>query len=73
MTDGEFAGQLAQHVFGKDFGDQAHALDIAEVVAVGGSDAGGLLPPVLQGVEAQIDLAGSFRVAIDGHDTAFFS
>ena len=72
MADGEVAGQLAQHVFGEDFGDQAHALDIAQVIAVGGGDAGGFLAAMLEGVEAEIDLAGGFRVAVDGHYAAFF-
>jgi hypothetical protein len=47
--------------------------DIAQVVAVGGSDAGGFLPAMLQRVKAEIDLAGGFRVAVNGHDAAFFA
>ena len=40
VADGHVAGQLGEHVVGEDFRDQAHALDVGEVLAVGGGDAG---------------------------------
>ena len=41
--------------------------------AVGGSDAGRLLPTMLEGVEAEIGLAGSFRMAVNGDYAALFA
>ena len=57
VADGHAAGELGEDVVGKDLRDQAHALDVGEVLAVGGGDAGRFLAAVLQGVEAEIGLA----------------
>ena len=40
VADGHGAGELGEDVVGEDFRDQAHALDVGEVLAVGGGDAG---------------------------------
>jgi hypothetical protein len=42
------------------------------MLAVGGGDAGGLLAPMLKGVEAEIGLARGFGMAVDGDYAAFF-
>ena len=73
VADGHRAGELGQHVVGEDFRDQAHALDVGQMLAVGGGDAGRLLAAMLQGVEAEIGLAGGVGVAVDGDDAAFFA
>ena len=53
--------------------DEAHAFDVGEMGAVGGGDAGGFLTAMLEGVEAEIDLAGGVGVAVDGYyATVFF-
>ena len=73
MADGHFAGELGEDVFGEDFGDEAHAFDVGKMVAVGGGYTGGFLTSMLKGVEAKVDLAGCFRVAVYGHYAAFFA
>ena len=72
VADGHVAGQLGQHVVGKDLRDQAHALDVGQMLAVGGGDAGRLLPAMLQRVEAEIGLARGVGMAVDGDDAALF-
>jgi hypothetical protein len=42
------------------------------MLAVGGGDAGRLLAAMLEGVEAEIGLAGGFRVAMNGDNAALF-
>ncbi len=73
VADGHGAGELGQHVVGEDFRDQAHALDVGQMQAVGGGDAGRLLAAMLQGVEAEIGLAGGVGMAVDGDYAAFFA
>ena len=73
VADGHVAGELGEHVVGEDFRDQAHALDVGEMLAVGGGDAGRFLAAMLQGVEAEIGLAGGVGMAVDGDDAAFFA
>ena len=73
VADGHVAGKLGEDVVGEDFRDQAHALDVGEVLAVGGGDAGGLLPAMLESVEAEIGLAGGVGMAVDGDYAAFFA
>ena len=73
VADGHGAGELGEHVVGKDFRDQAHAFDVGEALAVGGGDAGRFLAAMLQGVEAEVGLAGGVGVAVDGDDAAFFA
>ena len=72
VADGHVAGELGEHVVGEDFRDQAHALDVGEVLAVGGGDAGRFLAAMLQGVEAEIGLARGVGMAVDGDYAAFF-
>ena len=67
------AGELGEDGVGEDFGDEAHALEVGDAVAVRGGDAGGLLAAVLEGVEAPVGEAGGVGVVVDGHDAAFFA
>jgi len=66
------AGKLGQHVLGKDFAHQAHALDVCQALAVRGSDSCGLLAAVLQCVKPKICLARRIGVPMDGYYAAFF-
>ena len=72
VADGHVAGKLGKDVVGEDLRDQAHALDVGEVLAVGSGDAGRLLAAMLEGVEAEIGLARGVGMAVDGDDAAFF-
>jgi hypothetical protein len=73
VADGHLAGQLGENVVGEDLRDQAHALDVGQMLAVGGGDAGRLLAAMLQGVEAEIGLAGGVGMAVDGDYAALFA
>jgi hypothetical protein len=53
--------------------DQAHAFDVGEMMAVGSGDAGRFLAAMLEGVEAEVNLAGGVGVAMDGNHAALFS
>jgi hypothetical protein len=72
VADGHGAGELGEHVVGEDLRNQAHAFDVGEVLAVGGSDAGRLLSAMLQGVEAEIGFSGGVGVVVNGDYAAFF-
>ena len=72
VSDGETAGEAGEDVGGKDVGDEAHGLVAVNVAAVGGSDAGGFLSAMLQGVEAEIGELGGFGMVVDRHHAAFF-
>ena len=72
VADGHVAIELGEHVVSKDVGDEAHTLDVLQVGSVGYGDAGRLLPAVLQGVQAHVDLTGRLGMTTDGDDSAFF-
>ncbi len=72
VADGHVALEPREDLVGENFRHQAHALDVREMRAVGGGDAGGFLPPMLQGVKAEVDLAGGIRVVVDGDYAAVF-
>ncbi len=72
VADGHVAGELGEHIVGEDFRDQAHALDVGQMLAVGGGDAGRFLAAMLEGVEGEIGFARGVRMAVDGDDAAFF-
>ncbi len=46
---------------------------LARWLAVGGGDAGRLLAAMLEGVEAEIGLAGGVGMAVNGDYAAFFA
>ena len=68
MADGGAALQPREHVGVEDVGDQPHVAVDVERLAVGGDDAGGLLPAVLEGVEAQVGEVGGLFGLADGPD-----
>ena len=72
MADGHVAGKLGQHVVREYLRNQAHAFDVGETMAVSGGDSGRLLAAVLEGVKAEIGLAGGVGMAVDGDYAAFF-
>ncbi len=73
MADGHIALELGEDIVCEDVGNQAHALDVGEIPAVGGGDSGGLLSAMLEGVEAEIDLPSCVGVAVDGYYSALFA
>ena len=52
--------------------DQAHALDVGQVLAVGGGDACRFLSAMLQRVEPKIGLARGIRMPMNGNHAALF-
>ena len=72
VADGHGAGKLGKYVVGENLRHQAHALDVREMLPICGRDAGRLLAAMLQGVKAEISLACSVMVAVNGDHAAFF-
>ncbi len=68
VADGGAARQPPEHVGVEDVGHQPHVAVDVERLAVGGDDAGGLLPAVLEGVEAQVGEVGGLFGLADGPD-----
>ena len=73
VADAQLARQLAQHVFGKDLRDQAHAFDVRKMMPIGRGNAGRFLPAMLQSIKPKIDLPRRVRVAVNSHDAALFA
>jgi hypothetical protein len=72
VANGHGAGQLASTSSVKISADQAHALDVGQMLAVRRGNAGRLLPAMLQCVEPKINLTRGMRMPVDGNDTALF-
>src|SRR5579875_703673 len=71
VTDGDVAAETTEVVLGERGVDEPHAGMDADVVAVGGGDAGALLTAVLEGEEAEEADAGDvFAGCIDAEDSA---
>ena len=49
MADGNVPGELAEGILSKYLGDKPHLGVYLNILAIGGGDAGALLPPVLEG------------------------
>ena len=73
VTDGHMSGKLGEYIVRKDFGDQAHAFDVSQMLAVSCGDTGRFLATMLQGIETEIGFAGSIRMAVDGNYAALFA
>ena len=73
VADGHGAGQLLQHVVGKDLRDQTHALDVGKVLAVGRGNAGRLLSAMLQARRGRDRPARCIGMAVNGDDAALFA
>src|SRR5439155_24029851 len=65
FADGGGARERSQRPFGDGLGEVAPAFVSDEPLAVGRSDAGALLPAVLEGVEAEVGELCGFRMAVD--------
>src|SRR5207237_4175769 len=65
VPDRSAAGQTAERLLSEDIRDEAHGLVQMDGGAVPGCDAGGFLPAVLQGMDAQIREIGRLRVSED--------
>ncbi len=70
VADGEVAGQRTERLLAECVGDLAHRARDAQLVAVGRGNAGALLAPVLQRVQAEIREVGRLRMAENAEDTA---
>ena len=71
MPDGRPARQARKPGFAEDVGDVAHLPLDMDLAVVEGGDPGRLLPPVLEGVKAEIrEVCGVVRIA-DSEDAAF--
>ena len=71
VADGGMPGQRGESVGREDVGDIPHVLGDDDAMAVGGGDAGALLPAMLHGVEAEVRQVGGFGVAREAEDRAF--
>ena len=60
MAYGDVTAQRGQHRFAEHLGDEAHVLEHHDPGAVADRDAGRLLPPVLQRVQAEVGELGDF-------------
>src|SRR5262249_52598715 len=70
ITDGHDSAKALQMRFGENLGHLTHAALRIEPDAVRGDDAGRLLAPVLQGMEAQVGQVGGLGVAEDSENAA---
>ena len=72
VSDRHVAGKLVQHFVGEDLRNQAHALDVGEMLSVGGGDARRFLSAMLQRIQAEVGLPGGVGMSVDGDDAALF-
>ena len=70
VPDGRIALEAIQHGLGENIRHIAQTLVENQLASVPGTDAGGLLAPVLEGVEAQVGLAAGFWLVKDPEDPA---
>jgi hypothetical protein len=62
--------QALEVLFGEDLGDVSHFAMGEELPSVGGDDACGFLPAVLEGVQAEVGEIRCLGVSEDPEDTA---
>jgi hypothetical protein len=72
VADGGMAGELLDPLLGEDIGDEPHGLFTEQLLAVRGHDAGGLLSPVLEGVQSQVGEVGGIGMPVNPEHPAFF-
>ena len=60
MPDGDVARKRGEVIVGEDVRDQAHALVLAQVVAVADGDTGTFLATMLHGEQREVRLVGHF-------------
>jgi hypothetical protein len=72
MAHADIPFQVLENVLVKDLPDETLALVLVERTVSEGGDAGALLAPVLEGIEAEVGEAGRVFVAKDAEDPALF-
>ena len=72
VSNTEMALQAGKDILVEDLAHQPHALMMSHESTITNADAGTLLAPVLEGIEAEIGKAGGVLVSINGEDTALF-
>ena len=72
VSNTEIALQAGKDIFVENFAHQPHALMMAHQSTITDADAGTLLAPVLEGIEAEIGKTGGVLVSINGENTALF-
>ena len=70
MTDRHLPRELLQDLISKDFRNQPHALDVGEVLPIGGSNARRLLPAMLQRIQAEIRHPRRISMPVNGNNAA---
>src|SRR5260370_22883569 len=70
MADRDLPRQTAEYFRRKDIRHMAHALVAMDGAAVARSDAGALLPAMLQRVQTEISKIGGFGMAVNGENAA---
>ena len=70
VPDRDVAGERLERLFVERLGDLAHRARDAELLAVGGGNAGALLPAVLERVKAKVGEVGGLGVPEDSKNTA---
>src|SRR5436190_9167002 len=70
MPKGDRTDQIVKDVPTENLRDQAHALVSAELLAIGGDDAGAFLAAMLQCVETIIGQLRGIGMAVNSEDTA---
>jgi hypothetical protein len=74
VADGDMPGQATERFFVEDLGDQPHAGVDLDAFTVRSSDAGALLPAVLESEKGEICKAGDVLVrGVNTENTAGFS
>src|SRR5439155_22910730 len=69
VSDGRGPFEGVDHFLSKNLGDVAHAFVADDLVSIGCSDSGALLPAMLESMEAKIGELGRFGVSLDGEDS----
>ena len=72
VPNGQRSPQLGQDILDENIRHQSHGFMGMQRHPIGGHDPRRLLPPMLQGMQAQVSKLLRLRVRIDGDDTAFF-
>ena len=73
VTDSEGPANPRELFLGEDVGDQAHGLVYVQRHAIGADNAGGLLSPMLQGMQAEVSERFRFGMLMDRHHPALIA
>ena len=72
MSNRQLARQLIQDIGRKDVGHMAHFAVVVDLTPIAGGDPRAFLPPMLQGIKAEVNQIRRFRVTVDCEYTALF-